>query len=366
MRVACALLAAILMLAINRAATCRAAEAAAWRQPASVTWSGAALRDALRRFADAQSLFVLIDRRVDAGRELELSAAQAPAREIMLSAGKQADAGVSFLGPLAYLGPESSCRRLATTAALRTQEAQRLPTELRKALLERGAYHWDDFATPKELIETSAKEADLQVEGLELIPHDLWAGAKLPPLTLVARLTIILAQFDLTFHVDAERKSLVLEPLPERVSIEKDYAGGAKAQQRAEAWRARTPAAEIEVRGQRIVVRGTVEEHETLASPDKPDPRPNAPAPGVQVYTLTVSGKPLSAVLPQLAKQLQLELKLDEASLQANGTTLDHIVELQVKEATLKQLLDELFKNSRLAYQVDLDQKTLTVTATHE
>ncbi len=355
------ILVAVLVLSIDRAAPCRAAEAAAWRQPASVTWGGVPLRDSMRRFADSQSLFVIVDRRVDPGHKLELSAAQVPAREIVLAAAKQAGAEVSFVGPLAYLGPDSSCRRLATTAALRTQEAQRLPTELRKALLARGAWTWDDYATPRDLVEASAKEADLTVAALELIPHDLWAGAQLPPLTLVARLTIILAQFDLTFRVDVEGKSLVIEPLPEHVTIEKDYPAGANAQQRAEAWRKRAPEAEIEVRGQRIAVRGTIEEHESLTTPDKPANKPDDPAPGVQVYTLTVSGKPLSAVLPQLAKQLQLELKLDEAALQARGVTLDHIVELQVKEATLKELLDELFKNSGLEYQFDLEKKTLEV-----
>jgi hypothetical protein len=222
------------------------------------------------------------------------------------------------------------------------------------------------FAAPQDLIVASAKEADLQVEGLELIPHDLWAGAKLPSLTLVARLTIILAQFDLTFRVDAEHKTLILEPLPERVTIEKDYPAGANAQQLSAAWRVRAPEAEIEIRGKRIVVRGTLEEHELLASPDTPTTKPDAPAPGVQVYTLTLSKKPLRAVLPQLAKQLRLELKLDEAALPAGGATLDRLVDLQVKEATLQQLLDELFKNSGLAYQVDVDQKTLTVTAAQE
>lgn len=338
-----------------------AAESPAWRQPASVTWSGATLRDALQRFADSQSVYMVIDRRIDPGARLELGADRVPVGETMRAAGKQADASVSFLGAIAYFGPESTCRRIATVAALRSQECQKLPSPLRTKLLERSDWNWEDFATPRELIEQLAASAGLKVDGMEQIPHDLWAGAKLPSLNVAERLTIVLAQFDLTFRLSEDRATLVLEPIPERVAIEKDYPAGSDPAGRLAALRKRAPEAEIELRGKRIVVRGTVEDHQAVTASEQSKREPAPPVEGVQVYTLTVTGKPLNAVLPQLARQLQFELKVDEEALKARGATLDHLVSLEVKEVALKQLLDKLFQGTGLEYQVDLEQKTLEV-----
>ncbi len=347
------------MLAPGGVTRVDAAEANVWRQPASVTWAGATLRESLGRFAESQALCVILDRRIDPGAKLELTADRIPAEAIIRAAGEQAGAQASFLGTLVYLGPEATAKRLATVAALRAQDAQRLPTALRKQLLERRAWSWPDFATPRELLAKLSAEAGLKLNRDEKIPHDLWAGAKLPELTLVERLTLILAQFDLTYRISEDHSAIVLEPLPDQVSIERDYAGGNNPQQRAKAWRERAPEAEIEIRGKRIAVRGTIEEHQALTAAEKPTPKPDEPPAGTQVYTLTVTGKPLSEVLPQLAKQLHLKLELDEKAIQDRGVSLDSLVNLQVKEATLKELLDELFKDTEIAYRVE--EETLYV-----
>ena len=50
------------------------------------------------------------------------------------------------------------------------------------------------------------------------MPHDLWAAADLPPISLVDRLTLIAIQFDLTFKVAEHGKRLELVPVPENES----------------------------------------------------------------------------------------------------------------------------------------------------
>lgn len=339
----------------------RASEHQAWQKPVSVTWSGAPLRDSLRRFAAAQSLHVLVDRRVDPGVSLALSADRVPAEETVRAAAEKAGARLALLDGLAYIGPDASCKRLATVAALRTQEAQSAKSDLRKKLLERRDWTWDDFATPRDLLKQLADASRVEIVGAEQVPHDLWGAAELPPLTLVERLTVVLQQFDLTFRIGDDGQSIVLEPLPERVSIERDYAAGPQPEKRLAEWRDRAPEAELELRGRRIVVRGTVEEHAALASPDRPTPRTPQSLPGTQVYTLKVDGEPLDKVLPPLAKQLHLELAIDEAGIRARGISLDRRVSFEVKEASLKELLDALFQGTQLAWRVE--NGTLTVAA---
>ena len=48
------------------------------------------------------------------------------------------------------------------------------------------------------------QRSGVEITGLEQVPHDLWAAADLPPISLVARLTLIAVQFDLTFKVAGE------------------------------------------------------------------------------------------------------------------------------------------------------------------
>src|SRR5690606_2736806 len=148
----------------------------------------------------------------------------------------------------------------------------------------------------------------MQLNGAEQVPHDLWAAADLPPLTWVERMTVVLHQFDLTFRIDADTKSIVIEPLPTDIHQEKDYAAGAKPEERLAEWQLRAPDATIELRGKRIFVRGTVEDHAALTA--KPSMAPTTPPPstGTQVYTLKVNGEPLNKVLPPLTRQLKLEL----------------------------------------------------------
>jgi hypothetical protein len=339
----------------------RAAPRAAWNQPASVTWSGAQLREAVLRFANAQSLEVLIDRRVDPSAPVAFTADRVPAGEIIRAAAEKSGAHFTLLDGVAYIGPAAASKQLATASALRAQDAQRAKPELRKKLLTSAAWKWDDFAEPRELLKELATDVSLEVVGAEQIPHDLWAAAKLPPLTLSDRLTLLLHQFDLTYRLGDDGASIILEPLPERVFIERDYAAGAKPEERLAEWRAKAPEAAMELRGKRIVVRGTVEEHAALAAPEKTPTRTPESRPGNEVYTLKVNGEPLNKVLPPLAKQLRLELVIDEEGITAQGIPLDRRVTFEVKEASLQELMDAVFAGTQLAWRVE-DGK-LTVNA---
>lgn len=354
------LICALPCLALARASSAQGEENSAWNKPVSVTWSGAQLRDSLYRFADAQALHVLIDRRVDPSSPLALTADRVPAEETVRAAAERSGAKLALLDGLAYIGPEPAAKRLATVAALRTKEAQSASTELRKKLLDRQPWQWDDFAAPRELLAKLGEDASVTMVGAEQIPHDLWAAAKLPPLTLVERLTVLLQQFDLTYRIGDDGGSIVLEPLPERVFIERDYAAGAKPEERLEEWRSRAPEAEIELRGKRIVVRGTVEEHAAMMATSRPKPRTPETPQSTDVYTLKVDGEPLNKILPPLAKQLRLELVIDEPGITARGIPLDYRVTFEVKQAPLKELMDAVFQGTQLAWRVENGKLTVT------
>ena len=167
-------------------------------------------------------------------------------------------------------------------------------------------------------------------------------------MSLTERLTLILHQFDLTFKVAEDARRMAVVPLSQDVTIVRDYAGGSKAEELAEKWRAACPNCEIRIAGDRIYVRGLMEDHEAIdvmrTSGGKKTSRPrgsrNPDRPLEQVFTAEVPNRPLGAVLAHFAKQLGLELQVDHASLQNAGVSLEQLISFRVEDATF----DELFQ----------------------
>ena len=67
------------------------------------------------------------------------------------------------------------------------------------------------------------RECHIEIQGTDRIPHDLWAAGDLPPLNLTDRLTLVAAQFDLTFAIDPTGESVSLVEMPATVEISRSY-----------------------------------------------------------------------------------------------------------------------------------------------
>lgn len=318
-------------------------------RPIKLAWSGMPIRKGLADLARSQRLAILLDRRVDPGRPLELSLDDVPVELALERVARAERLGLSWYGPLVYFGPEAAADRLKTLAALRAVDAKSLPGAARASFTRQQPWRWDDLATPRELVEQLATEAKVDIEGLDKIPHDLWAAADLPPLSWTDRLTLIANEFDLTFHFDAEGQTLALTALPEKIVLERSYAAGRNPRELADRWVRQAPEAEIEVVGDKVMLRGRAEDHERLTAAK---PRGKAPAAGgAEVYTLTVRNQPLGPVLDELKQRLGLELHVDEAALERAEISLDRLVSFSVEQATLDELFAAALKPAGLTFR---------------
>jgi hypothetical protein len=271
-----------------------------------ITWAGTPLRDALRNLSRSQRLAILLDRRVDPEQLVSLTLnGVSPAEAIQRTAAEQ-QLGVALLGPLAYVGPLPQMRKIRTLAALRKQEAQQLPAAAKQAALASRATAWDDLATPKEILESLAQEAHVELRGLELVPHDLWGAAELPAMPWTDRLTAVAAPLGLTFKFDKTGRQVTLFPIGDSVQIERSYPGGTNPTKLADGWKERAPDAQIQIADGRVIVRGLIEDHEQI-QPPKASPKPNkdGPAPaGKKVQTIRVDDISLESLLRQLEERL--------------------------------------------------------------
>ncbi|MEN6367554.1 MAG: hypothetical protein ABFC88_12120 [Thermoguttaceae bacterium] len=167
----------------------------------NVTWSGVPLRRAVEGLARAQSVAIVIDRRIDPSRPLTLSLQNATAEQVLRAVADQCGVGVSRLGNVYYLGPSSSAERLASVVAAFGRKVRSLPTASQRAFFQRKPLVWDDRTSPRELLADLARQNHLEIQGLDQVPHDLWAAANLPACTLIERLSLIAIQFDGAFDV---------------------------------------------------------------------------------------------------------------------------------------------------------------------
>ena len=329
--------------------------------PVDLVWSAKPLGTALRSLSQIQDVAVLLDRRVDPGQEINLSLPGVPLEGAMRQMAESRKLGVTMLGPVAYFGPPGVTSRLRTIAAMRREAIDKLPAALKRKFLIPRSMAWHDFATPRGLLEDLAAEEGLELFALELVPHDLWAGAKLAPAALCDRLTLILVQFDLTFQVAADGRRIKLVPLPDDVSLVRSYPAGSQPSLTGEKLAALAPDARVKVVGDKVWVKGLLEDHERITAPARTPVR-HTDRPGESSrltggnlankrFTLTAENQPIGALLKQLAAGLGLELRIDYQALREAGVSMEAPVSFSVEKATVDGLLRAAIKSMPLRYR---------------
>ena len=319
-------------------------------EPVSVGWSGTALREALMARGRLSGIAMLVDRRVDPGLTVELTVVEQPTYVVLEKVAAAHKLGISFFGPVVVVGPQNAMADLRTVAALRQQESQTFAIDLRNALARKSPLAWNDLAEPRALLTQATAEAGLTVANAELLPHDLWPAVTLPPLTLLERLTLLTAPFDLTFHIDGATRRLMLRPIEEQPRITRTYTVGSAAEATLARWKTLIPDAELRREGATIIVRGRVEDHERLKPGGATAPvaaRPSGTKPAITAlagpaerrYTLRLKNKPFIELIKLLRDTHMLPIEVDDAAIRDAGISLEKWTTVEVTDATLEELL---------------------------
>jgi hypothetical protein len=181
-------------------------------QPVSIVWQNNPLRNALAGVSRSQRVAILLDRRADPGQKLDLKLTDTPLHSVLQTIADRCGLEVTRLKDVVYFGPPAAAAQLRPLSDEFAQAARRLPkTAQRKFFLSRSMA-WEDLSTPRDLLTELARQNDLELVGLDRVPHDLWAAADLSPMTLVDRLSLIAVQFDLGFQIGSNGRRLELVP----------------------------------------------------------------------------------------------------------------------------------------------------------
>ncbi|MEX2186875.1 MAG: STN domain-containing protein [Pirellulales bacterium] len=329
---------------------------------AGLAWSGQSIREALANLSHAPSYRVamLLDRRIDPETRLDLALGDVPLAEALARIAAAGGADVCQVGNVVYFGPSSITRRLRTVSELRKQDVRELPPADARRFAAYKPLAWDDLAEPRELLKAIAAEADTTIENLDAVPHDLWAAADLPRISLCDRLTLIAGQYDLTFAIGLGGTTLRLVPIPEKVAIVRSYTVGQGAAEVAEKLTAAFDGCKISVAGTRIEVEGRAEDHLEIvqALAGKPIRKPAAAPTGevdldhVRIDKFNAQNQPLGGLIKEVARRLQMEAEFDGPALVAAKVSLDQVVSVELQSGTVRDLLDKVTKPYGLEYEI--------------
>jgi hypothetical protein len=323
-------------------------------QKIGVTWANIPLRRALTSLSKSRQVAIILDRRVDPDQKIELTFDDVPLDIALKRIAERAKIGVGQVGSVFYFGPEVSARRIRTLSVLAHEELRKLPAAVRLRLLQLRPWGWDEATAPRDLLDGLALQCDVKFEGLDRIPHDLWAASDLPPLIFTDRLTLVASQFDLTFHFSADGETVKLVDVPETVATVHAYAIPSDPAQVAmilQKLREVLPDAKFEVVDRKLVVRGRSEDQEFVETYlSGRTARTVTVVPGAKkVYQLSIV-MPVGKLVKTLGPRLDLDVRIDEAAIDAAGLSLKKEVKVDVKDASADQLLTAVLAPAGLTF----------------
>lgn len=322
-----------------------------------VTWQNKPLREALENLSRSQRIGIILDRRVDPGIELNVKLQGVTLEQGLHQLAAKHDLSVSFVNSLAYVGPRDTTDRVATVAMMLQDQAAALPAASRNRLQRAESVVWDRLSSPRALFEEMTDAAGLQVRGIDRIPHDVWPEMHLPPLSVVQRLALLLAGFDLT--VDLRDGGTVIEivALPDDARFTKTYQAKTGASRAAGQLRKDFPLANVTVASQRVQVDGTAAVHRAAAQLlTRSRPTGRTVTNPKRVYTFNVENKRGGDIVRYLAQQWNLTPEIDPAA----DPALEKLISLSVKDATQDEVLTSTLQ--QLGLQHTLNGKRLVVT----
>ena len=282
---------------------------------------------------------------------MNLSVREASLEECLHEIAGYLDAECCYLNSIVYMGPVETAKKLPTLAAVIRQELEVLSPPIHRRLLYRRPWQWNELTTPRDLLHRLSRELRIPIEGIEKIPHDLWPGVELPPMTGVDRLLLITAGFDKTFQLIDKGSKIQIVRMPSRVSLTKLYRLPSHSNLVIQRLRDRFPDARFDVDGHRLVVDGSWTVHchvrETLFGMGRP--LPTQLERDRTVYDLKVVAT-VHDLLKIASQERALELIIDTTAAQKVRERVD----VEVRRATFNELLRAILDPVKLNFRIDM------------
>ena len=331
-------------------------------RPFSGSWSNLEFRQLLKEVAAHRQIAIVLDRRIDPTAAHPITVNNVSLRTGLVGIAKQVGGDATVPENLVFLGPPSATKTLRTLIELRGLDLQSkeagIPRPRRVELLRPQTFESADLDSPRMILEKFAGQSRLRIANATLVPHDLWAAMTLPEVSVIEALTVVLTQFDLTFHWINKGEAIELIPIPEVVALERKHSAKKKAAEALALIRQNVPKIPAEVTKSEILVTGLLEDHEAIAAllrgEGKTSPvKIEAPQPlKKQVFLLQAERVPISAIMKNL-EESAVTFEYDAEEFKAAGIDLETRVDIDVKKATADEFFKLIFDPIGVEFRID-------------
>ncbi|MFM9963414.1 MAG: hypothetical protein ACKV2Q_19575 [Planctomycetaceae bacterium] len=336
---------------------------------------GDSIREAFQQLTQSNHVSIVLDRRIDPTQPVTLALPLTPLRDVIGKLSETVNAGAVVVGNVVYVGPAESAKKLRTLIELRNEELSKLAAIAAKnaakspwrnpsvSLTQRRTFAWKDLDRPRDVLKQVAATLKIEIDGLDKLPHDLWAGSSLTQVTATEALSLLLVQFGATFEFVPDRAAIRLVPIPQRVLIERNYALPPNAAETAVAARLKFADAEFVVSGANLTVQATVEQHTDIndwlkpggQKPVKPLPKnqPDKPL-SERLFTLKLENAALGDVIKTFVAN-GVSIEYDSKQFADAEISLEKKINIDVKQVSAEKLFRDLFEPLGIQFTIDGD-----------
>ncbi|HZZ73491.1 MAG TPA: hypothetical protein VFE24_14655, partial [Pirellulales bacterium] len=174
------------------------------------------------------------------------------------------------------------------------------------------------------------------------------------------RMSLILAQYDLTFSISAAGDVIKFIPLPAAPVLTRTSPVGANLAAAADRAKRAAPAAECSTAGAKLTVTASAEDQDRVAAALKgASSQKTAAKETKKIDKLAAQNVPVGKLLTALGQKLDLKVELDEAAIRAAGISLDQLVSVNVQNGTLDDVFRAATMRTGLGYR--LHEKSVEV-----
>jgi hypothetical protein len=330
-------------------------------RPVNIVLQRTTPRRVVLRLRELHQIALLLDRRIDPDRPIDVQFTQVSLQEALQAFAVQLEADCVQVGGTLLIGPKASTDRIRTLIELRTRELRQSEGQDaigRQFTLLRGTtLRWNDLAEPASLVDEVCAAFVIERTDEVRVPHDLWAAGVMADVNAIEALMLLLGQFDLTFAWEQQSAAIRLHPMPPSATVLREHLPPQQELAAAVALiREQFPHLKPQISGRSILLEATVGEHEAVvALLDPPPQRPREASLGPlsrRRFTLKAPRAEAIAVLRTLQTQ-DVVIEYDPAALQSAGIDLQQAVTLELDKATAEELFRQLCEPLGLSFEIE-------------
>ena len=323
--------------------------------PVSASWTDTPLRTVLNSFSESQKVGIFLDRRIDPSSLINITANDVSPERFLWKISESQRIGVCRVDDIYFFGPPKTAAYLPTIWEQMESQSSKQRRAFEVQWEKKSPLSTPQIVVVKQLLEQLASDNQFKIENPEAIPHDVWAQVKLPPTTLGGRVGLILAGFDQWFERSKDGTSIRIIDFPKIANASLSTESLADPRAVAKKMKLEFPELKISGNSKRLNASGAPLEIAKLRRVLVNSQTVEAVPTQVKRFNLSTQA-PRGSILATVAQQLGKKLKYAPEI----QTILQTEIELEVKDATLNQLLEQTLKGTELKYEMNDEELVIS------